>query len=417
MAIYHLSAQIIQRSKGRSAIAAAAYRSASLLRDERSGESHDYRARRGVVWSDILLPDGAPEALKDRQRLWSTVEAMERRSDAQLAREINIALPRELDAVRRKELLLKFVQEAFVDRGMVADVAIHEPVPGKNASPDNHHAHIMLALRRVSQAGLHPVKTREWNSRELLKEWRTLWAQHQNRALERAGRSERVDHRTLVVQRDEALKRGDRAQALLLDREPEIHVGPKAKRLALMDRTVSRERLVGPRRKRFGREAPVRRMVNYPRIDRASRQTLRQLALRETRRRQMQRQQRWQVQAMRLRARRLKLARESEFLRVNLLALMHTRQSRRWLDQQELPWSLEGSVRDTMRRLSHTQARMDVLDRMIMEVDRRLARLAFLRIPLRRQPARDRGMGRYRARHPSASASGEPGNDGPSRPG
>src|SRR5690606_6003211 len=103
MASYHFSAQVIQRSKGRSAVAAAAYRSGSNLYDERRGESHDYSKRRGVAWSDVLVPDGAAEFLKDRRALWNEVERMELRSDAQVAREINLALPRELGTDQRRE--------------------------------------------------------------------------------------------------------------------------------------------------------------------------------------------------------------------------------------------------------------------------------------------------------------------------
>jgi len=414
VAIYHFSVQVLKRSKGHSAVAAAAYRSGSLLRDERAGKSHDYRNRRGVVWSGILLPDGAPEGLKDRQRLWSTVEGMERREDAQLAREINLALPRELDAVRRKELLLNFVQEAFVDRGMAADVAIHEPVEGKNASPDNHHAHIMLALRRVSQAGLHPVKTREWNARALLEEWRALWSVHQNRALERAGRTERVDHRTLVAQRDEALGRGDRALAMVLDREPQLHVGPKARRVAMRDIFMSCKRPVGRVRKVPGRKETLRRVVDYPRIDRGSREAWRRLMVQQVRAEQVRRKQRLQVKAVRLRARKMALARESEVLRVNLRKIIHTRQDYRWLERKDAAWSLEESVKDALGRLSRNEARSDLLDRMIAAVDRMLARLELLQ--LRRTPVR--GLGRVRARpHPSAFASGGPGSGGPSTPG
>jgi hypothetical protein len=214
-----------------------------------------------------MLPDGAPDALKDRQQPWGQAEAMERRRDAQVAREINLTLPRELDASRRKELLLKFVQEAFVDRGMAADVAIPEPVPGKNASTDNHHARIMLAMRRVTRTALHRVKTREWNATELVEQWRELWASHQNRALELAGKSECVDHRTLVAQRNEALARGDRAAAFVLNRKPEVHVGPEATRTAEKLIFISRALVVGPPRRVAREKLSVRRVVDYRRID------------------------------------------------------------------------------------------------------------------------------------------------------
>lgn len=230
MASYHFSVQIIQRSHGRSALAAAAYRAGERIADQRTGQVHDYSRRHGVVHSEILLPDGASRFLGNREVLWNLVERLEGRKDAQLAREINLALPHELDADQRRKLLLNFVREAFVGRGMVADVAIHAPVPEKGDHPHNHHAHILLTLRQATAAGLRSVKTREWNSDKLLAEWRAVWAEHQNLALERAGILERVDHRTLEAQREGALQRGDRLLAASLRRKPEIHVGQNERR-------------------------------------------------------------------------------------------------------------------------------------------------------------------------------------------
>jgi ATP-dependent exoDNAse (exonuclease V) alpha subunit len=415
VAIYHFSVQLLQRSKGRSAIAAAAYRSASLLRDERSGQRHDYRGRRGVVWSGVLLPEGAPAHLGDRQQLWSQVEAMERRGDAQLAREINLALPRELGAAQRQELLLKFVQEVFVDHGMVADVAIHEPVPGKNVSPDNHHAHIMLALRRVTRAGLHRVKTREWNSRALLEQWRARWGAYQNRALAGGGRSERVDHRTLVVQRHEALGKGDRALALVLDREPSLHVGPRAGRIAAKGRTLSQERFVGPVRRRGSRREVARRRVDYRAIDKGSRAAQRLAGLQRVAAARVGKQQRLRMKLMRLRNRKVVLMRESAWLRSDLRRLIPTRQDFRWLETHERSWSLEQSLRDAMRRLARNHARSELLGCTIAEVERMLARMKLLHQPMVRQPQRT--LGRVRARHPNAYASGGRGSGAPSMPG
>lgn len=220
--------QIIQRSKGRSAIAAAAYRAGERLVDVNGGV-HDYRRRQGVVYSTILAPDGSAPFLTDRSKLWLTNERLDTRADAQLAREIVLALPAEIESEQRRELVLKFVQEAFVTRGMVADIAIHAPVLEKGDNPLNHHAHVLLTQRHATAAGLDRVKTREWNSKDLLREWRALWAQRQNEALGRAGHEDRVDHRTLKVQHQDALRRGDRKKAALLDREPEIHLGKHAR--------------------------------------------------------------------------------------------------------------------------------------------------------------------------------------------
>ena len=125
MAIYHFSVQIISRSQGRNSVAAAAYRSAEKLVDERTRQTYDFTRKNDVVESAILLPKEAPQWMADREKLWNAVEQTEKRKDAQLAREINIALPRELTPEQNGTLLKTFVQKEWVDKGMVADVAFH----------------------------------------------------------------------------------------------------------------------------------------------------------------------------------------------------------------------------------------------------------------------------------------------------
>lgn len=264
-----MSAQVIKRSQGRSAISAAAYRAGQRLEDENSGRVFDYGRKRGVAYSAILLPTGAAKFLGDRKRLWNYVEQIETRRDAQLAREINLALPCELCAEDRKALLLGFVWEQFVRRGMVADVAIHEPVAERGDDPRNFHAHVMLTLRRATATGLLGVKTREWNSEELLEKWREAWASHQNRALDRAGVRERVDHRKLVVQRRTAVDRRDRIAEMALDRLPGVHVGPRPRRFGRPP--MSKGLVAGPFRIRKSGGKPERRLVLYQEIDRGSR--------------------------------------------------------------------------------------------------------------------------------------------------
>lgn len=212
MADYRLSAQIIKRSEGKSAIASAAYRSASRLYDERTGEAHDYGRKAGVIHCEIITPDNSPEWMHDRAQLWNAVEAAERRGDAQLAREIQLSLPHELDQAQRKALLLDFVQEQFVNQGMIADVAIHEP-SGHGGDDRNHHAHVMLTMRELTSDGFGK-KNRDWNSPDNLTNWREQWAHYQNRQLERHGHQARVDHRSYEAQG--------------VDREPTQHLGPTA---------------------------------------------------------------------------------------------------------------------------------------------------------------------------------------------
>lgn len=253
MPSYHLSAQVIKRSAGRSAVAAAAYRAGERLRDSRAGIVHDYSRRRGVLHAEIMAPRDAPDWMRDRARLWNAVEKGEKRSDAQLAREMNVALPHELTDEQRLELVRGFVDSQFVSRGMVADFAIHEPVREHGDDPRNHHAHIMLTMRKAGRGGFHQTKTREWNSDDMLKAWRAAWADEQNRALGRGGSRERVDHRSLVTQREEAQRQGDRRKAAELNRQPEIHIGPGGYHALKWGRKPrSSDRPAGPIRNRKG---------------------------------------------------------------------------------------------------------------------------------------------------------------------
>ncbi len=147
MAIYHFSAKVIGRSAGRSAVASAAYRAAERLHDDQLDRDHDYTAKTGVVHSEILLPDGAPVRWLDRQTLWNEVEAGERRKDAQLARDIELSLPRELGQAEAVKLAQDFVREQFVSRGMVADLNVHWTTAGDGEAQP--HAHVMLTMRDV----------------------------------------------------------------------------------------------------------------------------------------------------------------------------------------------------------------------------------------------------------------------------
>ena len=205
MASYHLSAQIVKRSEGRSSIAMSAYRSGQKLIDEVTGLVKDYRAKTKIFMSEILAPEGAPPWAINRQKLWNRVEAAEKRKDAQLARELNIALPSELNNDEMYKLAKGYVQSQFVKEGMIADVAYH------NLQGDNPHVHIMLTTRRI-EGEQFGQKVREWNERDTLKVWRERWEVAANAALERAGSEARIDHRTLEAQG--------------IDREPQIHVGP-----------------------------------------------------------------------------------------------------------------------------------------------------------------------------------------------
>jgi hypothetical protein len=210
VAIYYMNVQIIGRSAGRTATGAAAYRAGERIVDERTGQVFDYTRRRGQIETEILAPEGAPAWARDRASLWNQVEKAEKRGDAQVAREMVVAFPKELDPDQQWELIRAYVRAEFVSKGMVADVAIHR-------NSGNPHAHIMLTMREMGPEGLSAKKNREWNKPELLERWREEWAVQSNRALERAGREERIDHRSLQEQGVECL--------------PQVHLGPHASAL------------------------------------------------------------------------------------------------------------------------------------------------------------------------------------------
>lgn len=218
MAAYRCSVQIVSRSTGRSAVAAAAYRAGAELRDARYGVVHDYTRKHDVAHSEIMLPPAANDEYQTRETLWNAVEAAERRKDAQLAREVEVMLPRELSDTDNLALVRSYAQEQFVARGMIADIAVHNGHVASDGGAQPH-AHIMLTMRELGPEGFGK-KVREWNGTDQLESWRSAWADHANRALEKAGVEERIDHRSLAAQRDAALERGDTDKAAELDREP-----------------------------------------------------------------------------------------------------------------------------------------------------------------------------------------------------
>lgn len=213
MAIYHFSAKVISRANGSSAVASAAYRSASELHDERLGRDHDFSNKAGVIHSEVMLPQNAPERLNDRATLWNEVEASEKRKDAQLAREVEFSIPREMNEKQGVALARDFVAEQFVKRGMVADLNVHWD-KARDGSP-KPHAHVMLSMRDVGPEGFSK-KNRDWNGTELLQGWREAWAAHVNERMAELGLEGRIDHRSY------------KAQGIEL--EPQHKIGPMGKR-------------------------------------------------------------------------------------------------------------------------------------------------------------------------------------------
>jgi len=214
MAIYHLHVKVIGRKAGSSAVASAAYRSASRLRDDRLKRSHDFSNKRGVVHSEVMLPEDAPEQWSDRERLWNDVEAFEVRKDAQLAREVEFALPREMTQTQGIELARDFVQAEFVDQGMIADLNVHWDM-AEDGTP-KPHAHVMLTMRTVDEEGFGQ-KVRDWNRTEMVERWRERWAELANERLAELDIDARIDHRSLE------------AQGIAL--EPQSQIGATAQRI------------------------------------------------------------------------------------------------------------------------------------------------------------------------------------------
>ncbi|RDG00731.1 MobQ family relaxase, partial [Levilactobacillus brevis] len=221
MAIFHMSFSNISAGKGRSAIASAAYRSGEKLFDDQEGR-HYFYARSVMPESFILTPENAPEWASDREQLWNEVEKKDRKSNSRYAKEFNVALPVELGESEQKELLTKYVQENFVDQGMVADVAIHRD------HQDNPHAHVMLTNRPFNSDGTWGIKSKkqyilddngnktytgtskypksrkilmvDWDKKEKITEWRHNWAVSVNQVLEQKNIPDRISEKSFENQ-------------------------------------------------------------------------------------------------------------------------------------------------------------------------------------------------------------------------
>lgn len=217
MAIYHLAVKSVSRSTGRSAVAAAAYRTGACLENERDGLVHDYTRRSGVEDTLMAVPEGAEWAL-DRSALWNAAEAAEKRKDAKVAREYELALPSELDAGQRRELVRGFAEDIRDRYGVAVDAAIH--APHDYGDDRNHHAHVMTTTRVVGADGLG-AKTRQLDVRTSasaeVEAIRESWAERVNAALEQAQVAERVDHRSYArqgVDQEPTVKMGHASAAI-----------------------------------------------------------------------------------------------------------------------------------------------------------------------------------------------------------
>ena len=211
MAIYHLSVKAISRSAGRSATAAAAYRAATRIEDERTGLVHDYSRKAGVLHREIVAPDDVPAWARDRAQLWNAAELAETRKNSTVAREIEVALPTEISPQHRRELACALAHEIAARHRCAVDVAIH--APARRSDERNHHAHLLMTTRRLNADGL-TEKTRELDDLKTgeVTRWRERWATLVNEHLAEHGHTDRVDHRSLEAQG--------------LERDPTFHKGP-----------------------------------------------------------------------------------------------------------------------------------------------------------------------------------------------
>lgn len=240
---YHLHVHTISKLNNQSALAAAAYRRAERFEAVsvthvaayqraqqigNDGQVFDYRRKIGVAWTGIMAPALTPKELLDAQTLWNTVERIEFRSNARLAREMIIALPHQLDLATQVEMLRRFVTTQLVARGMVADCAVHRPPVEHGGDPRNWHAHVLITDRPMTPTGFAATKDRNWNARENVTLWRKAWADTYNAKMAERNLPHHIDHRSLEAQRQDALQRGDTIDALDLDRTPQIHVGKAA---------------------------------------------------------------------------------------------------------------------------------------------------------------------------------------------
>ena len=238
MAIYHLSIKIISRGKGKSAVAAASYRSGEKIKNEYDGIVHDFTRKGGIAHTEILLPQNAPQEFSDRGTLWNSVEKIEKSKNSQLAREIEIALPKELNREKQIELVREYVKENFVKVGMCADIALHDKNDG------NPHAHILLTMRPLNEDKTWGAKSKkeyildengekvklkngnyktrkintvDWNEQDKAEEWRKTWADITNKYLEENSIQEKVDHRSY--------------QRQCIEEIPTIHLGVSASQM------------------------------------------------------------------------------------------------------------------------------------------------------------------------------------------
>lgn len=238
MAIFHCSIKVISRGKGKSAVASAAYRSGTKMTNEYDGVPHDFTKKGGIYLRTILLPSYAPKEYTDRSILWNAVEQIEKAKNSQLAREIEVSIPKEIPQEHWQRMMINYCNDNFVSKGMIADLSIH------NNDENNPHCHILLTMRPLNNNGQWGAKsmkeyvlddegnrirlpsgnwksvkvdTTDWNSQDNAEKWRASWSNICNTYLENLGRTERIDNRSYERQG--------------IDKIPQVHLGVSASQM------------------------------------------------------------------------------------------------------------------------------------------------------------------------------------------
>lgn len=223
----HTRAKMISRKPNKAGVSRTCCGSAAYRAGEKiigaDGVRHNYTRKNGIKHAEIMLPEGAPKWMEDRQQLWQAADNAEKRKDAQLFREFEMSIPNEFSDDLAVVLVKSFIKPNFIDKGMAADFSIHDPK--YKDGHKNKHVHIMLPTREITDDGFGK-KNRAWNDRNLVAEWRESWADYCNYALERLESEKVVEFQSFA-------ERG-------IDRIPQEHMGPAA--VAMERRGIETER-------------------------------------------------------------------------------------------------------------------------------------------------------------------------------
>ena len=233
---YFNLSHVSRGERDRSVVAASAYRSGAKLYDQRRAKYHDYTKKKGIVYTEILLPHNAPTYLQNREELWNEVESTEPRKDSRLAKDLILMLPRGLNLKQQITTTKKFLNRNFIKLEMGADIAIHDKGDG------NPHAHVLIPDRPIIQSGFASLKNRALNSKKMLKKWRENWDKEVNNMLQKAGIVERSSHKTLYMQGIDREPTRPLGYKVLQMKERGIITSKMAQHLEILERNICHSR-------------------------------------------------------------------------------------------------------------------------------------------------------------------------------